>query len=200
MSQAGLAGRVAEVFRTLPERYLGAEPGFDATYHLRIGDIGRTWEVRCTTHGARVRSGATQRRPDVTIGTDAATWLALREGRLSGVEAFSQRKLYARGDLDLAVGFEGMFRRPDGRDPLVRIHHVPVARPADLDADDGRRSRRAAAARPRRRQVLVLRHRRGAQPQRLPRPRARPAGLRRLDQAGARPLRRALVRRRPSAA
>ena len=126
MSQAGLAGRVAEVFRTLPERYLGAEPGFDATYHLRIGDIGRTWEVRCTTHGARVRSGATRRTPDVTIGTDGATWLALRDGRLSGIEAFSQRRLYARGDLDLAVGFEGMFRRPDGRDPLLRIHQVPV--------------------------------------------------------------------------
>jgi hypothetical protein len=28
---SGLAGRVTEVFRTLPERYLGAEPGFDAT-------------------------------------------------------------------------------------------------------------------------------------------------------------------------
>jgi pimeloyl-ACP methyl ester carboxylesterase len=126
MSQAGLPGRVAEAFRTLPERYLGAEPGFDATYHLRIGDIGRTWEIRCTTHGARVRSGATQRTPDVTIGTDGATWLALREGRLSGIEAFSQRRLYARGDLDLAVGFEGMFRRPDGRDPLLRIHRVPV--------------------------------------------------------------------------
>jgi pimeloyl-ACP methyl ester carboxylesterase len=117
---------VAEAFRTLPERYLGAEPGFDATYHLRIGDVGRTWEVRCTPHGARVRSGATRRTPDVTIGTDGETWLALREGRLSGIEAFSQRRLYARGDLDLAVGFEGMFRRPDGRDPLLRIHHVPV--------------------------------------------------------------------------
>ena len=45
-----------------PSRYLGAEPGFDATYHVRLGDIGHTWEVRCTTHGARVRAGATGRR------------------------------------------------------------------------------------------------------------------------------------------
>jgi hypothetical protein len=58
MSQAGLAGRVAEEFRTLPERYLGAEPGFDATYHLRIGDIGRIWEVRCTTHGPFAACGS----------------------------------------------------------------------------------------------------------------------------------------------
>ena len=115
---------VQEAFRTLPERYLGAESGFDATYHIRLGDIGHTWEVRCTTHGARVRAGVTGRAADVVIGTDADTWLRLRRGELSGVEAFSQRLLYARGDLDLAVGFEGMFRLPNGRPPLVRIHDV----------------------------------------------------------------------------
>jgi len=123
-----LGGLAAEAFRSLPSRYLGAAPGFDATYCIRLGDIGRSWEVRCTAHGARVRAGATRREPDVVIGTDAQTWLDLREGRLSGVEAFSQRRLYARGDLDLAVGFEGLFRLPSGRPPLLRIHDVPVGR------------------------------------------------------------------------
>jgi pimeloyl-ACP methyl ester carboxylesterase len=123
-----LSARVAEAFRQLPSRYLGAEPGFDATYHVRLGDIGRSWEVRCTAIGARVRAGGSRRQPDVVIGTDAATWLALREGELSGVEAFSQRRLYARGDLDLAVGFEGLFRLPSGRPPLLRIHRVPVGK------------------------------------------------------------------------
>src|SRR5215210_103985 len=117
---------VQDAFRSLPARYLGAHHDFDATYHLRLGDIGRTWEVRCTTHGARVRAGVTGRKPDVVIGTDAATWLALRRGELSGIEAFSQRRLYARGDLDLAVGFEGMFRLPTGRPPLLRIHDVAL--------------------------------------------------------------------------
>jgi pimeloyl-ACP methyl ester carboxylesterase len=123
-----LAARVAEAFATLPSRYLGAEPGFDATYHIRLGDIGRCWEVRCTPLGARVRAGASRRRPDVVIGTDAETWCALREGELSGIEAFSQRRLYARGDLDLAVGFEGLFRLPSGRPPLLRIHDVPAGK------------------------------------------------------------------------
>ena len=62
------------------------------------------------------------------IGTDAETWCRLRQGELSGIEAFSQRLLYARGELDLALGFEGMFRLPDGRPPLLRIHDVPVGR------------------------------------------------------------------------
>src|SRR3954469_4856716 len=122
------SARVAEAFRSLPSRYLGAEPGFDATYHIRLGDIGRSWEVRCTAIGARVRAGGSRRAPDVVIGTDAATWLQLREGEISGIEAFSQRRLYARGDLDLAVGFEGLFRLPSGRPPLLKIHHVPVRR------------------------------------------------------------------------
>src|SRR4051794_24135787 len=92
-----LSNEVQEAFRTLPTRYLGASPGFDATYHVCLADVGHTWEVRCTTHGARVRMGATRREPDVTIGTDAQTWLQLRQGELSGLEAFSQRRLYARG-------------------------------------------------------------------------------------------------------
>src|SRR3954451_20054434 len=134
-----LAERVAEAFASLPSRYLGAEPGFDATYHIRLGDIGRCWEVRCTALGARVRAGATRRAPDVVIGTDGETWCALREGELSGIEAFSQRLLHARGDLDLAVGFEGMWCLPNGRPPLLQVHNVtlPGRRGSTLTMGDG---------------------------------------------------------------
>ncbi len=74
---------VEEGFRTLPERYLGAPEGFDVTYHVRLGDVGHTFEVRCTEHGARVRKGISARPADVVIGTDARTWLRLRAGELS---------------------------------------------------------------------------------------------------------------------
>ena len=115
-------------FRTLPERFLGVPPGFDATYHIRVADAGQTWEVRATTHGVRVRKGASARQPDVVIGTDAETWLALREGELSGLDAFRARRLYVHGNLDLAVGFEGLFRLPNGRPPLLRVHDVRTGR------------------------------------------------------------------------
>jgi pimeloyl-ACP methyl ester carboxylesterase len=128
MRQEALVDEVERAFRSLPERYLGAPAGFDASWHVRLGDIGRSWEVHCTTHGARVRSGRASRRPDVTIGTDAQTWLELREGHVNGIEAFSQRRLAVRGDLDLAVGFEGMFRLAGGRPPLLHIHKVPVGK------------------------------------------------------------------------
>ena len=119
---------VREGFGTLPQRYLGADPGFDATYHVQIGDLGHTWEVRCTSHAARVRRGVSRRRPDVTLACDAATWLALRAGELSGIDAFRRRRLSVHGNLDRAIGFEGMFRLPGGRPPLLQIHDVPALR------------------------------------------------------------------------
>lgn len=126
--RATLLNLAEQGFRSLPERYLGAQPGLDATYHIKLCDLGHTWEVRCTSHGARVRKGITGRKPDVTLTTDAVTWLRLRRGQLSGVDAFQQRLLGVRGNLDFAVAFEGMFRLPGGRPPLLQIHDVLVGR------------------------------------------------------------------------
>jgi pimeloyl-ACP methyl ester carboxylesterase len=64
----------------------------------------------------------------VTIATDAETWIRLRHGALSGIEAFERRLLTVRGNLDQAIAFEGMFRLPNGRPPLLRIDEVPVGR------------------------------------------------------------------------
>ncbi len=119
---------VDEAFRSLPDRYLGADPGFDATYRVTLSDLGRTWEVRCTSRAARVRKDGTRRAPDVTLCTDSETWMRLRRGEFSGVEAFQRRLLSVRGNLDHAIAFEGMFRLPGGRPPLLEIHDVPVGR------------------------------------------------------------------------
>jgi pimeloyl-ACP methyl ester carboxylesterase len=115
-------------FRTLPERYLGAEQGFDRTFHIRLRDLGRTWEVHATAGACRVRKGHTRREPDVTIVTDAETWQALREGLLLGVQAYRERRLAVRGNLDCAVAFEGLFRLPNGRPPLQQVKDVRVGR------------------------------------------------------------------------
>ena len=117
--------RVEEAFRSLPSRYQGADADFDATFQVRLGDVGRTWEVRACGERCQVRPSPT-RDPDVVIGSDAATWIGLREGRLSGLDAFAQRRLYARGDLDLALGFEGLFRLPGDRPPLLRVTDVEI--------------------------------------------------------------------------
>ena len=136
--QAHRLRRVEEAFASLPDRYLGADEDYHATVQVRLADIGRTWEVVLTPERCKVRTSPS-RRADVVIGTDASTWLALREGRLSGLDAFSQRRLWARGDLDRAVSFEGYFRLPDDRPPLLRMHDVRVrgARISSLTAGTG---------------------------------------------------------------
>jgi pimeloyl-ACP methyl ester carboxylesterase len=129
---------VEEAFASLPERYLGADPGFTASYRIELDDLGRGWGVELDTDGCRVLDSP-GRRTDVVIGTDAATWLELREGELSGLDAFRSRRLWARGNLDLAVAFEGFFRLPNGRPPLLRMHDVRTgkARISTLSAGNG---------------------------------------------------------------
>lgn len=119
---------VDEAFRSLPERYLGTDSGLDATYRVVLGDVGHVWEVRCTRTAARVHKGATRRKPDVEIATSWDTWMRLRQGVISGVDAFAQGLLSVRGNLDYAICFEAMFRLPGGRPPLLRIHDVTVGR------------------------------------------------------------------------
>ncbi len=130
--------RVEDAFASLPERYLGADPGFSATYRIELDDLGKGWGVELDERGCRVLPRP-ERRSDVVIGTDAATWLELREGKLSGLDAFRSRRLWARGNLDLAVAFEGFFRLPNGRPPLLRIHGVDAgkARISTLSAGNG---------------------------------------------------------------
>ena len=136
-SEGQLLREVDEAFASLHERYLGADSGFHASYRIELDDLGLSWaveldETRCTV------TVSPERDPDVVIGTDAATWLELREGELSGLDAFRSRRLWARGNLDLAVAFEGFFQRPNGRPPLLRIHEVRAgkARISTLTAGD----------------------------------------------------------------
>src|SRR5829696_2583700 len=129
---------VESAFASLPERYLGADPGFSASYRIELDDLGLSWAVDLDEDGCEVTASPDQ-DPDVVIGTDAGTWLELREGKLSGLDAFRSRRLWARGNLDLAVAFEGFFKLPNGRPPLLRIHEVKAgkARISTLTAGDG---------------------------------------------------------------
>jgi pimeloyl-ACP methyl ester carboxylesterase len=129
---------VEEAFASLPDRYLGAHHGFRASYRIELDDLGLSWAVELDDGDCCV-TVSPKRDPDVVIGTDAATWLELRQGKLSGLDAFRSRRLWARGNLDLGVAFEGFFKLPNGRPPLLRIHEVKAgkARISTLSAGDG---------------------------------------------------------------
>ena len=165
LSNRGRLEIVDQGFRSLPDRYLGAHAGLrrhlpDQALRSRPHLGG---PLRRGTRRACAR-GATRRHPDVTITTDADTWIRLREGEFSGIDAFQRRLLGVRGNLDHAIAFEGMFRLPGGRPPLLRDPRGPGRPPSHLDADDGQGPGRAAAARPREHPRLAVRDGRRAQP------------------------------------
>ena len=63
---------VEEAFATLPQRYLGADPGFSASYRIELGDLGLSWAVEMNELACEV-SVSPKSDPDVVIGTDAET-------------------------------------------------------------------------------------------------------------------------------
>jgi pimeloyl-ACP methyl ester carboxylesterase len=115
--------RVEEAFSSLPQRYLRSETQLQATYEIRFDDLDRAWQVEVSGDSCEV-ADSPDGKPDTVIHTDAATWLALRDGRLSGLDAFAEKRLWAEGNLDLALAFEGMFALPGDRPPRVRVHEV----------------------------------------------------------------------------
>jgi pimeloyl-ACP methyl ester carboxylesterase/putative sterol carrier protein len=114
---------VEDAFASLPERYVGLGHRAPATVEIRLDDAEQPWQVILGPDDCAVSEGEGL-KPDVVIETDRGTWLALRSGRKTGLEAFEAGALRISGSLDLALAFEGMFRLPDGKPPKVSVHEV----------------------------------------------------------------------------
>ena len=105
--------RVAAAFASLPERYLG-RAARASTPPTRSGSAtsGRTLGGRSSAPSAarcaprRAASPTSSSAPTPRPGSRCA-----RAGSRASTPS-PQRRLYARGDLDLALGFEGLFRLP----------------------------------------------------------------------------------------
>lgn len=130
--------RVEEAFASLPERYRGAGAPAAASYRVELDDLDRAWLVELSGDRCEV-AAANGKLADTVIHTDAPTWLALRDGRITGLDAFAERRLRAEGNLDLALAFEGMFSLPGDRPPRVHVHDVDLdgVRISTLSAGSG---------------------------------------------------------------
>ncbi len=133
--------RVEEAFASLPERFRGAGEPAAASYRVELDDLDRAWHVELSGDRCEV-AAANGHKADTVIHTDAPTWLALRDGRITGLDAFAERRLRAEGNLDLALAFEGMFSLPGDRPPRVHVHEVDAggARISTLSAGSGERT------------------------------------------------------------
>jgi pimeloyl-ACP methyl ester carboxylesterase len=118
------ATRTAALIDSLPGRLREGDLPSGSRYRLRIG---RT--VRDVTFS---RSKCSVSRPDgdadVEIVTDAATWADIDAGRLSGIEAFADRRVVVRGSIDKSLLFEPLFERPRAGGLEYEVHDVRVGR------------------------------------------------------------------------
>jgi pimeloyl-ACP methyl ester carboxylesterase/putative sterol carrier protein len=118
---------VARRIKALPRRFLsGSVNGLAAEWELRIDGRPFTVSVRDDTCHAQAGSAVA---PAAVITTDGATWLAMDEGSLRGIDAFLQRRLHVAGNLDMGVRLQTMFK-PHGR----RLRDSDM-RVADMEVD-----------------------------------------------------------------
>jgi hypothetical protein len=121
-----LSARVADAFHTLPPAISAPSPGFDATYHVRLGDIGAAGRSAVRRSGRACGPGGRAAGPTSVIGTDAETWLQLRAGR-----AVRRRGVLAsaactrRGDPRPRGRLRGPVPASQRAPAAAEIHHVP---------------------------------------------------------------------------
>jgi pimeloyl-ACP methyl ester carboxylesterase/putative sterol carrier protein len=100
---------VVRSLETLPQRFKGTDAHLSARFRVSVGRCSRDIVVDGGSCEVKKSNGV---RPDVEIATDVDTWFEMEQGRLSGIEAFSQHKLLVRGSIEKSLLFEPLFERP----------------------------------------------------------------------------------------
>lgn len=99
---------VVRSIESLPHRFLG-DDSLAARFRLHVGRASRDVVVDRGQCEVAKTNGV---RPDVEISTSPDTWFEMDDGRLSGLEAFAQRRLTVRGSIEKSLLFEPLFERP----------------------------------------------------------------------------------------
>ncbi|HVM35336.1 MAG TPA: alpha/beta fold hydrolase [Actinomycetota bacterium] len=106
----------------LPARFVG---GVGVSGRWRLS-IGRCKPRDVVAVAGRCRVEPAQGTPDVEIITDSSTWVEIDEGRSSGIEAFTQNRLWVRGSIQRALEFELLFDRAFAGGLRYEIRNVEV--------------------------------------------------------------------------
>lgn len=92
--------------------------GVDAVYEFDLsGPGGGVFTVTVSDGRCRIEIGRVTDSPDVVYEMEAATWLAMAQGRATGDEAVLLGKLRIKGDVDLGRRFNELFQ-PQGNPPI----------------------------------------------------------------------------------
>ncbi len=108
LTQVHAAGTIRDRIRSLPKRFRrAASAGVASEWELRVEE--ETFTVSVVERRCHVREGPSL-APTFTVTADAETWLAVDDGTLSSPEALRHGKLALRGNLDMAVRMQTLFR------------------------------------------------------------------------------------------
>ena len=112
---------VVRSLETLPRRFRADAPQLSARFRVQVGRAVRDVVVADGDCEVVKSNGV---RPDTEISTDAETWFEMDQGRLSGIEAFAQRRLIVRGSIEKSLLFEPLFERPSAGALEHEVEHV----------------------------------------------------------------------------
>jgi pimeloyl-ACP methyl ester carboxylesterase/putative sterol carrier protein len=116
--------KVRDRILSLPRRFRsGSANGLNAEWDLRVGSDSFT--IAIADHACTVREGPCG-SPVTSIVAEPEIWLAIDEGTLSGADAFLQGRLGLRGNLDLAVRLQTMFRPYRRGRRAADLDHIEV--------------------------------------------------------------------------
>lgn len=109
----------------LPSRFIPTRSeGLKLRFRIRVGNACRDVVVEKETCRVERAKGT----PDTEIKTSPAAWREMDAGRLSGIEAFAERKLSLRGSIQKSLLFEPLFERPDAGALKFEVRDIKVRR------------------------------------------------------------------------
>ncbi len=105
------SSKVAAFFDALPSRFRPERAqGAKVTYRFNItGEGGGVWEIVIADGKCTIRKGASGAQADVTVNTNAQTFLAIVEGRMAADQAYMSGQVLVDGDLFLAQRIADFF-------------------------------------------------------------------------------------------
>jgi pimeloyl-ACP methyl ester carboxylesterase len=127
LTQVPATGTIRDRVRSLPKRFRrAAAAGIAAEWELRVEE--ETFTVSVVERRCHVREGPSL-APTFTVASDAETWLAVDDGTLPPPEALRRGRLGLRGNLDMAVRMQTLFR------PFARPRAVSDVEQVEVEAN-----------------------------------------------------------------
>jgi putative sterol carrier protein len=103
---------VAETFETMKSLFNPtAAAGLNKTIQWNInGEDAGKWAIQIVNQACEVIPDGVE-KPDLTLTMSDKDWLAIAEGKLNAMQAFTTGKVKATGDLSLAIRINNIFPR-----------------------------------------------------------------------------------------